>query len=67
MLVWPMYVLRAFVLTPAAIMKLAYVWRHWCNVIGSRPAFFHAWVARQLTADGLNGWVGVPKTKPRPA
>src|SRR4051812_31105721 len=60
-----MYALRAFALTPAAIISDAKVWRHSCSPIGSRPARVHAAFARLRTFEGVNGCDAlVPKTRP---
>ena len=41
-----MNVWSAFGFTPAAIIRLAKVWRHSCSVIGVSFAAFHALFAR---------------------
>ena len=56
-----MNVCSAFGLTPAAIIRLANVWRHSCSVIGRNRASRQASFARLLIVDVANG---VPSARP---
>jgi hypothetical protein len=63
-----MKVCGAFGLTPAAIIRLANVWRHSCSVIGRSRASRQASLARLLIVDVANGVPSArPKTRPSPA
>ena len=55
MLACPRNVVRAFALTPAAITRLAKVWRHSCKAIGFNPAVHQSndWIVRAGRAEGL--------------
>jgi hypothetical protein len=51
-----MYVESVLAFTPAAIIRLAYVCRASCGVIGFSPAAFHVRRARAMIVEGSNGF-----------